>query len=229
MIDLTDKEEVLTTDAGTGNQPKQASIEELGAFLTRMSGKNQFGEGKASISYQTYAFEDDENSRDKETIYQISKAMCNLSYDRKNPNYISFEIAFNSYDDTELKLLWGRLQRHLKNEQAHPEKTWIFYFHLMERASVSSDLSEQDTLLLGHLFNPIMFYLSRETPTTLAEDFESNGELYGGNVIKMLIPLELFSFEVSDDYDTSLWKGEARREDDARDYVDNYTPQVWDA
>ena len=225
MIELTDKEEVVVNEAP---KPKKATLEELRSFFQRMSGKNEFGDGKASISYQTYAFDDDDNSKDKETIYQISKAMCNLSYDQKNPQFVSFEIAFNSYDDTELKLLWGRLQRHLKNEQAHPEKIWIFYFQLMERSSISSNLGDNDTLYIGHLFNPVMFFLSRETPTTLAEDFVSNGELVGGNVIKMLIPLELFQFEVSDDYDTVQWKGEARREDDARDYVDNYKPQVWE-
>lgn len=50
-----------------------------------------------------------------------------------------------------------------------------------------------------------------------------DGELYGGNVIRMLIPVELVNFEISEDIDTSEIKGEVQREMSARDYLDNAT------
>ena len=50
-----------------------------------------------------------------------------------------------------------------------------------------------------------------------------DGELYGGNVIRMLIPVELVNFEISEDIDTSEIKGEVQREMSARHYLDNAT------
>ena len=229
MIDLSVDKEEMTMNNENGQAPaKKASLEEMTQFFTRMSGKDSFGDSKAIITYQTFAMEDEEDSKDKMTIYNISKARCNLSFDKMNPQFLSFEIVFNSYEDTELKLLWGRLQRHLSNERTNPEKTWVFYFNIVERGSVDIDSTTNDTLLIGHLMNPVMFYLSRETPVTMAVDIEKDGELHGGNVIKMLVPLELFSFEVSNDYDTLQWKAEAQRDDAARDYIDNYEAAKWD-
>ena len=43
------------------------------------------------------------------------------------------------------------------------------------------------------------------------------------NVIRMLIPVELVNFEISEDIDTSEIKGEVQREMSARDYLDNAT------
>lgn len=206
---------------------KQASLESMKDFFERISGKNIYGEPKAHISYQTFDIDDDEESKDKQTIYYLTNATCHLSFDKMNPQFLSFEIRFHSCDDTELKLLWGRLQRHLKNEQEHPEKTWIFYFHLLEKESVSSDIAQDDTLVIGHIMNPLMTYITRELPSMLSEEFIYQGDLMGGNIIKMLIPIPLFSYEISNEYNTSQLKGEARREDDARDYLDNYEAPKW--
>lgn len=61
-------------------------------------------------------------------------------------------------------------------------------------------------------------------PNYLAtENISVDGELYGGNVIRMLIPVELVNFEISEDIDTSEIKGEVQREMSARDYLDNAT------
>lgn len=61
-------------------------------------------------------------------------------------------------------------------------------------------------------------------PNYLAtENISADGELYGGNVIRMLIPVELVNFEISEDIDTSEIKGEVQREMSARDYLDNAT------
>ena len=81
---------------------------------------------------------------------------------------------------------------------------------------------ERDRLVTGNVFNPTYFHLTREVPNYLAtENISADGELYGGNVIRMLIPVELVTFEISKDIDTSEIKGEVQREFDASDYLDN--------
>ena len=79
-------------------------------------------------------------------------------------------------------------------------------------------------MVTGNVFNPTYFHLTREVPNYLAtENISVDGELYGGNVIRMLIPVELVNFEISEDIDTSEIKGEVQREMSARDYLDNAT------
>lgn len=204
------------------------SMEEIKDYCCRLSGKNAFGDSKALVAYQAFAAEEPEDSRDKQTIYTISKATVDMSYCINVPGYLKVDIIFNAYDDTELKLLWGRLQRAKKNEQEQPDKMWIFHFNIMERASISDDTEVNDTVFIAHVINPYMVYLTRETPTTVAEDRLVKGELLGGNVIRMLIPVELVQFESSDQYNTSEIKGEAEREKEASDYIDNYEPPVDD-
>lgn len=204
------------------------TLEELKDFFKRITGKNQNGESKSVISYQSYNYDADEDSTEKTTIYQLTNAYCSLSFDRLYPQYITFEIYFQSCDDTELKLLWGRLQRHLKNQRENPEKRWVFYFNILEKESISDDISINDTLSIGHIMNPIMTFITREMPSMLSEEFIYQGDLMGGNILKMLIPIELFSYEISNEYDTSKIKGEARMEDQSMEYLDNYEDTKWD-
>ena len=56
------------------NQNKAVDINTFQEYLNSFNGKDTFGSPKAIGSYQLYAAEDDDNSRDKQTIYKISKA-----------------------------------------------------------------------------------------------------------------------------------------------------------
>ena len=195
---------------------------DIGIFTRRLSGKTDDGESKVVVSYQTYAMEDPEESVDKERVYTTDKPHIELSIDMKYPQFYVMDIIFRSYDDPELKLLWGRLQRFKKNMTNDPEKTWIFYFNILEKASVTQQTSEQDSLFIANIFNPTIFYLSREIPDMLAVDTEGNdGNLHGGNVIRMLIPIEFVTFQIENSIDTTEIKGEVMREEEARSYLDN--------
>lgn len=209
------------------------SLEQFNEFCRRLSGKNKLGDSNGVVAYQAYAIEDEEDSIDKQTIYNITMATVDLVCAKSVPGFVQFDIIFNAYDDTELKLLWGRLQRQKKNESLHPEKTYIFHFHIMERASVSNTAEVNDTLFSANIINPYLSFLTRENPTTMVVETVSNGELCGGNVVRMLVPVELVTFESNSSLNTSELKGEVLRDIEAAEYVDNYEPpvddgEIWD-
>lgn len=205
------------------------SREEIGEFIKRLSGKTPEGESKVIISYQSYATEEPEDSVDKERIYSTIKPHIELSIDMQDPRFYVMDIIFKSWDDPELKLLWGRLQRFKRNMTDNIEKTWVFYFNILEKASVSQQTLERDTLLVMNIFNPTLFYLTREIPDMLVQDtLSGNGDMQGGNIIRMLVPTELLTFQVTDDIDTSEVKGEVMREEAERDYINNNNESNWE-
>lgn len=213
------QEEVATT-------PLQSDIayltrEQIVEFTKRLSGRNEDGSGKVELSYQTYAMEDAEDSPGKEQIFHISKACVELSTDAKNPGYFCMDIIFRSYDEPELKMLWGRLQRFKKQIATDSHKLWIFHFHMLEKASITAQTLDRDTLLTCNALNPLVFYLTREVPNMLAEEREVGGDLMGGNIIRMIIPTELVTFQITDEVDTSLLKGEVLRDQEESRYLDS--------
>ncbi len=199
----------------------QAKFQE---YLNHFTGKDQYGDARAVGSYQLFAAEDPENSRDRQTIYKISKAEYSLRHSKAHPNFIALDIRFNSYDDTELKLLWSRLKKYEDNAVKEPDKTWILHFTLLDTGSLSDESDVDDVLLIAHLVNPVMSYLTREHPTDLAEERIINGEKLGGNVVRMLFTTDYVSLEETNKYSTSQIKGEIQREEMAREYLDNYEP-----
>lgn len=203
------------------NTDSVLSKEELAEYLKRFCGRDIDGNSKVTISYQTYAIED-ENQTERERIYTTSQAAVEISTDALVPGFFTVDIKFRSYSDPELKMLWARLQKFKNNEATQNDKTWIFYFNLLERASITQQTLENDNLLIAHMFNPLVFYLTRETPEFLTDDRQqANGELYGGNIIRMLVSTELLSFEIVSDIDTSEIKGEVQRELEESRYIDS--------
>lgn len=197
-------------------------------FTRRLSGKDIDGFSKTSVSYQSYAIEDPDDSMNKEQVYYLNRASIELSNDVNNPEFFVMDVIFQSPDEPELKMLWGRLQKFKRQITNDPDKTWIFYFHILENASVSVDTAAKDTLLTCNVLNPLVFYLTREVPNMLAEDkaavhnqFDTEKvDLMGGNIIRMVIPAGLVTFELTSDIDTSTVKGEVLREEEERRYLD---------
>lgn len=222
ISNASENEKYFTEDSIKNNEIKNIDENTLAMFFQTFSGVNQNGESKVTITYQTYATEEPEDSIDKERIYATSRPSVEFSYDKKYPQFFMIDIIYKSYDDPELKMLWGRLQKFKRNMTAFPEKTWIFYFNILENASVTMQTEIRDELYTVGIFNPTLFYLSREVPNYLSDDVVAqNGELYGGNMIRMLVPVEFVTFEISKDIDTSLIKGEVMREESDKYYTDN--------
>lgn len=220
--EIVESEEIESTELINSNDLTYLDMQEINHFLQKLSGRDENGKNKAVISYQTYAMEDSDDSPEKNQVYTTSNPCIELSLDKNYPNFYMMDISFRSCDDPELKMLWGRLQKFKKNMRDFPDKTWIFYFNILEKASVTLQTSINDTLVTANVFNPQIFYLTREVPNLLATNVvDVNGELSGGNVIRMLIPIEFISFKVDNDIDTNEIKGEVFREEEARDYLDN--------
>lgn len=197
-------------------------------YLERFTGINNYGDAKAVGSYQLFAAEDDENSKDRQTIYKISKASYSLRHDKTHPEFIALDIRFNSYSDSELKLVWSRLKRFEDNMRKEPDKTWIIHFTLLDTGSLSDETDKDDILLMAHLVNPVMSYITRENPTDLAEERLVNGEKLGGNIVRLLFTANYVSLEQTGEYKTSAIKGDILREREASEYLDNYIPPMTD-
>ncbi len=213
---VVDPDEIMMTE----NTVNKDTFQE---YLNRFNGKDQLGESKAICSYQYFAAEEPEDSRNKQIVYNISsKVTYTLHHSKVHPGFIRMDVRFNSFEDTELKLLWARLKKAEEAEHNDPDKTWIFHFILLDLGTVSSETDKNDEVLTAHLINPVMSYLTRENPTDLAEERVVNGEKIAGNVVRMLFKTEFVSLELSDQYNTADLKAEVYREAYAQEYVDNY-------
>lgn len=213
-----------TTENTTENIKENSNIKlsenDLNNFINRLSGiDNETGYAKASISYQTYDFDAPDDDTNKQRVYQLTNAVIQISRNKRYNDLYTVDFIFKSPDDTELKLFWARLQQYLKNQSQYSNKDWIFYICLLERASVSLQTIKNDTLLIGNLINPIMFYLTRETPNLETIDKNINNEMLGGNIIRMIVGKENLTFQLESDIDTNSIKGNVQREEEDKRYL----------
>lgn len=195
---------------------------DLNQFINRFSGIDpNTGYSKTTISYQTYDFDAPDDDPNKQRVYQLTNAVVQISRNKRYNDLYTIDFIFKSPDDTELKLFWARLQQYLKNQSQHSDKDWIFYINLLERASVSLQTLKNDTLLIGNIINPILFYITREVPNLAVFDKNINQEMIGGNIIRMVVGKENLTFNLETDIDTNLIKGEVQREEEDSRFIDN--------
>ena len=201
--------------------PVSLSGEDAVSFINRFSGKNNDGESKSTICYQSYDLST--NDPEKEKVYQIIDASVQISKNKHYNDLYTVDFIFKSSDDTELKLFWLRLQKYLKNQSEHPDKDYIFYIQLLEKASVTQQTEHNDNLLICNMINPILFYLTREVPDQKIHDQNVKGEMIGGNIIRMIIGNQNLTFNIISDIDTNEIKREVQRQiDEAAFYESNY-------
>lgn len=195
-------------------------------YLAEMSGKDVNGKPLAIVSYQCYTMEESEDSTAKQVSYSLTTPYVQLWVDKLHPGYIGLDIVFRSFDDSELRLLWGRLNRHVRNMSKEPDKTWVFYLRILDNASLSNDSEE---IRIVHLVNPTLFFLTRETPFVESTDSESDFGLQGGNIVRMIIPEELANIEISPNeaYDLNTIRAEVQRDIDTSNFL-NASAEVGD-
>lgn len=191
---------------------------EFERYCAELSGKDVNGIPFATVAYQCYAMEDDDNSPSKVVQFKLTTPWVQMWVDKLHPGYIGLDIAFRSFDDTELRLLWGRMNRHLKNMSKEPEKTWVLHFRILDNASLSMNSEE---VKIANIINPSIFFLTRETPTMEAENHNSDFGLQGGNIIRMLIPEDLVDFEITpnEDYNLNTIRAEVQRDVENANYI----------
>lgn len=185
-------------------------------FCEKLTGVDEFGQTRAIASYQYYNYFPGETDPKADVIYNLNRAHVDITYDELNPQFITLDIVFKTYDDPELKLMWARLNKWRKDNGDMP----IFLIHLLEMGSISLQTDENETLLEADIFNPLLQYLTRETPTMEAvEETNDKGEIIGGNIIRMLCPIDLVTFTVTDSFDTKDIKAEVLREEEEKRYI----------
>ena len=199
------------------NYDVEDTSSEFEKYCAELSGKDADGMPLATISYQCYAMEDDDNAPSKTVSYTLTTPWAQLWIDKMHPEYVCLDVAFRSADDPELRMMWNRLNRHIRNMSKNPEKTWIFYIRVLDNASTRIGQSE---IKVAHIVNPLMFFLTRELPTVEAHNEETEFGLQGGNIIRMLIPVETVNIEVSPNevYDIETIRAEVQRDMDDAEY-----------
>lgn len=219
----TPVEDTSTTDnLSRQNNPEDDPREQLTELQVidlckRFSGVDVNNNNAAIVSYQCYNYDENKTDDRCDIIYQASRARVDFSYDPMHPEFATLDLVFPSFDDQELRLMWARLQKWKREISETP----IFLIHLLERGSVSSKTDAPDTLVECNILNPILFYLTREIPSQPAEEITlENGEIIGGNIIRLLLDMSLVTFEISET-DTGEIKAEVLREEEDRRYLDN--------
>jgi hypothetical protein len=153
----------------------------------------------------------------KQVSYTLTTPWVQMWIDKLHPGYICLDIAFRSFDDPELRLMWGRLNRHIKNMSKEPDKTWVFYIRILDNESIRIGKTE---IKIAHVVNPLMFFLTRDLPTTQSDNQSSDMGLQGGNIIRMLIPEETVNLEISENeaYNLDTIRAEVARDIDEANY-----------
>lgn len=182
--------------------------EELNEVCERVSGFDANNESRVTISYQTYVADENFNP-ETAPIYNLTKSAIKLSRDIQNPDWYVLDIIFHSYQSPELKLLWGRLGMHRDNQNKYTDKDSIFYFNIVENDSIEK-YGEESALLTIDVVNPLLFFLTRETP---------NGE--GDNIIRMLVDSRLLAVKESINEFYAEEKANMLRELEEERYLNN--------
>ncbi len=203
------------------------TLEDVRVFCERLSGKDDAGQSKAILTYQTYdtpAGGGKPADKNADIIYNCTKAHVELSFDALNPELALLTVTFPTYDDPELRLMWARIGKWRRRDSGvEPfscDQIPIFLIHLFERNGIGVRTDVKETILEADIVNPLICYLTRETPTAAAVDTTNEkGETIGGNVIKMLCNMNFITFSVTEDADTSSIKAEVLRECEADRYL----------
>lgn len=184
-------------DTGEENPPEQISDEMFTSFIERLSGKEQ-GVQKVVLSYKSYNMDSLESDPDREIVYTAAEASVNIYNSDKFNDLLTVDICFTDSNSTQLRMLWNNLQKFLQNRTKYPQGQWIFYFNILEKEStLNTNEDGISDVLICNLLNPIIFYLTREKPDTPAKDEEVDGQMLGGNIIRMLFTKPLVTFELS--------------------------------
>jgi len=200
---------------------KTLTADELAMLLKKFNGRNEMDESKVILAYQSFDFAEPDESLNKNTSYSCTNASVEITYNSVYSGFYTVDIIFHSAEDPELKLLWGRLQKHKQNMSMEANKDWIFYIQLLEKASVTQQTVENDILWTCNIFNPELFFLTREVPNLLCQEVKIDNGLYGGNIIRMLVPVPLLTFDKIDNFDTQSIKNDVLTEDVNHAYLNS--------
>lgn len=192
---------------------------EFERYCADLSGKDVNGMPLSTVAYQCYAMEDDDDATSKTVQFKLTTPWVQMWVDKLHPGYVGVDIAFRSFDDTELRLLWGRMNRHLRNMSKEPEKTWVLHFRFLSNESLKEGKSD---IVIAHVINPSIFFLTRETPTMEAENISGEFGLQGGNIVRMIVPEDLVSIEITpnEEYNLNTIRAEVQRDIAEAEFID---------
>ncbi len=186
--DLEDNEvpRIYGEDAPS-EMPEDGILHSLGvADIKRFCG--DLSGNDVSVSYRSYDYdpEEEKDIDEMSAIKDIEGAVTNISYDTLNPSVMLLDIIFKEAGANDIKLMYASLNSWRGRMSREGNLVPIFQIHI-----------ENDDVSLT-LVNPLIWYLTRQTPVSYAKDeADENGNIIGGNIIRLLVNMELATFEVS--------------------------------
>ena len=181
-------------------------------IFSKLSGTKPSGEKAATVIYQFYNEEDTDR---KKAAFLLETAESSVRSDPAHMGTIVMELNFASCNDPALSLLVRNLCAFDEGVTKNPEKKWVFYFNVTRMDELSDDKAYTLTL---HAANPVLWCLSRKSPTQLSAETEIDGTLYGGNVVKLVFSANSIEVEESDEKDVGTARAEILRELDAETF-----------
>ncbi len=207
------------------NMPQDGmlTMEQTAEICRCFSGKLASGLSASILNFQCFDGKDIRSKEVGERIYQLPSAVLDIAPSSAYPGFFSVDVSFQSSNAPELRMLWLHLQRFRTALKDNPDSEPIFYLSALASDTVSRTGEENDALLLAHICNPVMAFLTRSEPTVEASDEEGklDGIRQGGNVVRMLVPNEFVRFEATNEIDTREAKSEVQNEIYEEEYALN--------
>lgn len=202
----------ILTDAGTGEDTvRDLSVEDAAAFIRRISGTDENGKPKCTVSYGRYCFKDGdmENAVTDETCAGfLQNAYVKIIPNKLLPDFYEMDIVFESPYDMGLRLLWLKMEHYrLMDFKDDNKDINVFYFNIME--NFDEDREDLNGLVICNVLNPMLSYLTRVAPQQDAAEISmKDNTKMGGNILRMLVHASMVSFEVTQNIDSAKLRSE---------------------
>lgn len=231
----------ILTDAGTVEDTvHDLSAEDAAAFIRRISGTDENGKPKCTVSYGGYCFKDGDTENavtDEACTGFLKNAYVRLIPNRLLPDFYEMDIVFESPYDTGLRLLWLKMEHYrLMDLKENNNNINVFYFNIME--NFDEDREDLNGLIVCNVINPMLSYLTRVSPSQEAAEISMKDDTkMGGNIVRMLVHASMVSFEVTQNIDSAKLRSEvadAVREEMLEEEYDKMRSsmeedaQIWD-
>lgn len=203
--------DILAEPTTEDNTPHDLSAGDAAAFIRRISGTDENGKPKCTVSYGGYCFKDgnmDNVVTDEASSGFLKNAYIRLIPNKLLPDFYEMDIVFESPYDAGLKLLWLKMEHYRLKDLADDNKDInVFYFNIME--NFGEDREDLNGLVVCNILNPMLSYLTRVSPTQEAAEVSMKDDTKtGGNILRMLIHASMVSFEVTQNIDSAKLRSE---------------------
>lgn len=186
---------------------------QINEFCERLSGRTEDGKNKAKLSYTNYMVKEGNfENLPVHSILDIHNARIEIFPNRTLPDFYTIDIIFPDAECRDLKILWMKLEQFKKADRNSDfDNQAVILIQASENFELK-DLKDVKNRLFCNILNPLLFYLTRETPNQKTNDVKTEEGLQGGNIIRLLCHTSLVTFDFLDNVDIEALREEIEYE-----------------